>query len=204
MRIRGVNLGGWLNTEPFITCVAGSQASLTLRPALYEPFYNATIRAVDEWTLGQCVGCSRGVLTQLRNLDAVSSTNKATVMNAHYSTFIVRGRARAQRLSRAQTEQDFAQIAGAGLNWVRIPIPFYMCVSRVYRANSLARFETYPNEPFPVGPSRALPPLLTPCRPVAVSAQGLPVGPQVRHPDQPRHALLPGLAERLQPLGPQH
>jgi aryl-phospho-beta-D-glucosidase BglC (GH1 family) len=29
----------------------------------------------------------------------------------HYNTFI--------------TEEDFAQIAGAGLNWVRIPIPFW-------------------------------------------------------------------------------
>ena len=34
---------GWLNTEPFIT------------PALYEPFYNSATRAVDEWTLFQCV-----------------------------------------------------------------------------------------------------------------------------------------------------
>jgi glucan 1,3-beta-glucosidase len=24
-----------------------------------------------------------------------------------------------------QTEQDFAEIAGAGLNWVRLPIPFW-------------------------------------------------------------------------------
>jgi len=24
-----------------------------------------------------------------------------------------------------QTEEDFAQIAGAGLNWVRLPIPFW-------------------------------------------------------------------------------
>ena len=45
-------------------------------------------------------------------------------MNNHYSTFI--------------TEHDFAQIAGAGLNWVRIPVPFYM-------------FEVYPNEPFMTG-----------------------------------------------------
>ena len=24
-----------------------------------------------------------------------------------------------------QTEEDFAQIAGAGLNWVRIPLPYW-------------------------------------------------------------------------------
>jgi glucan 1,3-beta-glucosidase len=34
-----------------------------------------------------------------------------------------------------QTEQDFAQIAGAGLNWVRIPLPFWA-------------IETRDNEPF--------------------------------------------------------
>lgn len=34
-----------------------------------------------------------------------------------------------------QVEQDFAEIAGAGLNWVRIPIPFWA-------------IETWGNEPF--------------------------------------------------------
>ena len=34
-----------------------------------------------------------------------------------------------------QTEKDFADIAGAGLNWVRIPIPFWA-------------IETWGNEPF--------------------------------------------------------
>ncbi len=42
-------------------------------------------------------------------------------MTAHYDTFI--------------TEQDFANIAGAGLNWVRLPIGFWA-------------LETYANEPF--------------------------------------------------------
>ena len=67
-------------------------------------------------------------------------------MNRHYSTFIVRRRdvsccccdlalpLRRRYLTRAQTEQDFAQIAGAGLNWVRIPIPFYMYVQPLVRA----------------------------------------------------------------------
>jgi aryl-phospho-beta-D-glucosidase BglC (GH1 family) len=39
-----------------------------------------------------------------------------------------------------QTEQDFAEIAGAGLNWVRIPIGFWA-------------IETMNNEPFLVGTS---------------------------------------------------
>ena len=34
-----------------------------------------------------------------------------------------------------QTEKDFADIAGAGLNWVRLPIPFWA-------------IETWGNEPF--------------------------------------------------------
>jgi glucan 1,3-beta-glucosidase len=34
-----------------------------------------------------------------------------------------------------KTEQDFAQIAAAGLNWVRIPFPYWA-------------IEVYPGEPF--------------------------------------------------------
>ncbi|KAI0797622.1 glycoside hydrolase superfamily [Abortiporus biennis] len=84
--IRGVNLGGWLVTEPFIT------------PALYEQYQNSTPQAIDEWTLSQNMAAdtANGGLQQLEN---------------HYKTFI--------------TEQDFARIAGAGLNFVRIPIPYW-------------------------------------------------------------------------------
>lgn len=42
-------------------------------------------------------------------------------MVEHFETFI--------------TEEDFAQIAGAGLNWVRLAIPFWA-------------IEVYPGEPF--------------------------------------------------------
>ncbi|KAH7092737.1 glycoside hydrolase [Auriculariales sp. MPI-PUGE-AT-0066] len=51
----------------------------------------------DEWTLSQAMTADTtgGGLSQMEN---------------HYKTFI--------------TEQDFAEIAGAGLNWVRLPIPF--------------------------------------------------------------------------------
>ncbi|PVF96563.1 glycoside hydrolase [Serendipita vermifera] len=89
--IYGVNLGGWLNLEPFIS------------PAMYEPFFP---NAVDEWTL-----CEH-LLERDGNLDALEE---------HYKTFIV--------------EEDFAMIAAAGLNWVRIPVPFWI-------------IETYPGEPF--------------------------------------------------------
>ena len=87
-----VNLGGWLNLEPFIS------------PALYEPFYP---NAVDEWTLSTLLRANGDP-----NLDKIAQ---------HYDTFI--------------TEEDFAQIAAAGLNWVRIPLAFWA-------------IETYPGEPF--------------------------------------------------------
>ncbi|KAJ7105074.1 exo-beta-1,3-glucanase [Mycena crocata] len=95
---RGVNLGGWLVTEPFIT------------PALYEKYVNkSNIVVVDEWTLSLAMGA-----------------NLAKEMEEHYKTFI--------------TEEDFAKIAAAGLNWVRIPIGFWVV-------------EAINDEPFLVGTS---------------------------------------------------
>ena len=41
---------------------------------------------------------------------ALGSNLQATIED-HYNTFI--------------TEEDIAQIAGAGLNWIRVPIPFW-------------------------------------------------------------------------------
>ncbi|KIO29181.1 glycoside hydrolase family 5 protein [Tulasnella calospora MUT 4182] len=97
-RVYGVNLGGWLNTEPFIS------------PALYEKYYPD---AVDEFTLSQQMAADTagGGLKQLED---------------HYATFI--------------TEEDFAAIAAAGLNWVRIPIAFWA-------------IETWDGEPFLEGVS---------------------------------------------------
>ncbi|KAI0306488.1 glycoside hydrolase superfamily [Multifurca ochricompacta] len=90
--IRGVNLGGWLNTEPFIT------------PALYQKYPGV----IDEWGLSLAMAndTASGGLSQLES---------------HYKTFI--------------TEKDFADIAGAGLNYVRIPLPYWA-------------IETWNGEPF--------------------------------------------------------
>ncbi|KAH7107071.1 glycoside hydrolase [Auriculariales sp. MPI-PUGE-AT-0066] len=79
----GVNLGGWLVLEPFIT------------PAMYDRFYP---NAIDEWTLSTLLAAetARGGLNQIED---------------HYKTFI--------------TEADFANIAAAGLNWIRLPVPFW-------------------------------------------------------------------------------
>ncbi|KAB5588979.1 glucan 1,3-beta-glucosidase D [Ceratobasidium theobromae] len=93
-QIRGVNIGGWLVLEPFIS------------PALYEPYQP---EAVDEWTLSEAIAANR------------SSGGLRAVLEEHYRTFI--------------TEEDFAQIAAAGLNWVRIPVPFWAV-------------EKLPDEPF--------------------------------------------------------
>ncbi|TBU45754.1 glycoside hydrolase [Dichomitus squalens] len=94
--IRGVNVGGWLVTEPFIV------------PALYEQYVNTSNPAFDEWDLSQRMAAdtANGGISQLEN---------------HYKTFI--------------TEKDFADIAAAGLNFVRIPIPYWA-------------IETRENEPF--------------------------------------------------------
>ncbi|KAK8864596.1 hypothetical protein IAR55_001846 [Kwoniella newhampshirensis] len=80
----GVNVGGWLVTEPFIV------------PGLYEKYFNGpnNITAVDEYTLSLNMG-----------------ENLTAAMTEHYETFI--------------TEKDFADIAAAGLNYVRIPLPFW-------------------------------------------------------------------------------
>nr|XP_018258948.1 exo-beta-1,3-glucanase [Kwoniella dejecticola CBS 10117]OBR81106.1 exo-beta-1,3-glucanase [Kwoniella dejecticola CBS 10117] len=79
---RGVNLGGWLVTEPFIV------------PSLYEQYQTSTPQAVDEYTLSQAMGA-----------------DLATKMEEHYKTFI--------------TEEDFAAISAAGLNYVRIALGFW-------------------------------------------------------------------------------
>ncbi|KAJ7573996.1 glycoside hydrolase family 5 protein [Mycena floridula] len=92
-KIHGVNLGGWLVLEPFIT------------PALFQKYPGS----VDEWTLSEAMRADTGAGGGIQQLED------------HYNTFI--------------TEQDIAQIAGAGLNWVRVPIPYWA-------------IETWAGEPF--------------------------------------------------------
>ncbi|KAL4736835.1 glycoside hydrolase superfamily [Aspergillus similis] len=77
--IRGVNLGGLLSLEPFIT------------PSLFEG-YSSDI--VDEYTLSTKLG-----------------DNAARKLEEHYATFI--------------TEQDFADMAEAGIDHVRIPFSYW-------------------------------------------------------------------------------
>ncbi|TFY80664.1 hypothetical protein EWM64_g3350 [Hericium alpestre] len=80
-KVRGVNLGGWLVLEPWIT------------PSLFDDTGNNAI--IDEWTFGQMQ--DRGTAQ--------------AALRKHWDTFI--------------TEQDFADIAAAGLNHVRLPIGYW-------------------------------------------------------------------------------
>ncbi|KAI4528868.1 glycoside hydrolase family 5 protein [Schizophyllum commune Loenen D] len=80
-KVRGVNLGGWLVLEPWIT------------PSLFDATGNDAI--VDEYTF--CAYQSRDVA--------------ASALYNHWNTFI--------------TEDDFAQMAAAGLNHVRLPIGYW-------------------------------------------------------------------------------
>ncbi|EIW85436.1 glycoside hydrolase family 5 protein [Coniophora puteana RWD-64-598 SS2] len=67
-------------------------------PSLYEKYINASTVAVDEWTLST-------------NMRADTSNGGINQLEDHYKTFI--------------TEQDFAEMAGAGFNYVRIPLPYW-------------------------------------------------------------------------------
>ncbi|KII94290.1 glycoside hydrolase family 5 protein [Plicaturopsis crispa FD-325 SS-3] len=93
-KVRGVNLGGWLVLEPWIT------------PSLFEATGNNNI--VDEYTFGQ-----------------LQDHNKAyNALKSHWDSFI--------------TESDFAAIAAAGLNHVRLPVGYWA-------------FEVGPGEPYVQG-----------------------------------------------------
>lgn len=80
-KVRGVNIGGWLVLEPWIT------------PSLFDNTGDS--RIIDEYTFGQYQDRNRALAT----------------LRAHWDSFI--------------TEADFAEIANAGLNHVRIPIGYW-------------------------------------------------------------------------------
>lgn len=95
-----------------------------------------------------------------------------------------------------QTEADFAEIAAAGLNFVRIPIAYWA-------------IEVRENEPFLAKTSwtcvTTIPThgvVVLTLSHTQVFPEGYPVGAQVRSPYQPRLALSAGFAEWLEPLRP--
>ncbi len=90
--IRGVNIGGWLSIEPFIT------------PSFFKE-YDSKMGIIDEYTLTKHLGPSES----------------AKRLERHYATFI--------------TEEDFAEMARAGLDHVRIPFSYWAVT-------------TYPDDPY--------------------------------------------------------
>ncbi|KAI0090587.1 glycoside hydrolase superfamily [Irpex rosettiformis] len=69
-----------------------------LEPFISPALFQGSPGAHDEWDLSV-------------NVSSSSGGNLTNFLVQHYTTFI--------------TEEDIAQIAGAGLNWVRLPIPFW-------------------------------------------------------------------------------
>ncbi|KAJ6452459.1 glycoside hydrolase family 5 protein [Mycena sanguinolenta] len=67
-----------------------------LEPFIAPALFQQYPAASDEWSLSELM---------------IADGTQLAKMTEHYDTFI--------------TEQDIAQIAGAGLNWVRLPIPFW-------------------------------------------------------------------------------
>lgn len=67
-----------------------------IEPFIVPALYQQFKGSQDEWDLSTA---------------AAASGNLTDILSQHYSTFI--------------TEEDIAEIAGAGLNWIRLPIPFW-------------------------------------------------------------------------------
>ncbi|KAF8625907.1 hypothetical protein AX17_006633 [Amanita inopinata Kibby_2008] len=114
---RGVNLGGWLGIIIFLKKqtdrLRDKFSPVTepfISPALYEKYINTSNVSVVDEW----------------TLSLAMGTKLEEEMEEHYRTFI--------------TENDFADIAAAGLNWVRIPVGFWA-------------IETMNSEPFLAGTS---------------------------------------------------
>ncbi|XP_006458234.1 hypothetical protein AGABI2DRAFT_63154 [Agaricus bisporus var. bisporus H97] len=72
-------------------------------PGLFEKYHSTSSPPVDEWTLSEAMRADTG-------------SGGINQLEDHYKTFI--------------TEKDFAEIAGAGLNYVRIPIGYWAVEAR--------------------------------------------------------------------------
>ncbi|KAF9513357.1 glycoside hydrolase family 5 protein [Hydnum rufescens UP504] len=86
----------WNKNRAFGVNLAGW---LVLEPFITPAYFEKYPGTLDEWSLSLAIA------------NDPSSGGLQTVLENHYNTFV--------------TEQDFAQIAGAGLSWVRIPFPFW-------------------------------------------------------------------------------
>ncbi|EJD45891.1 glycoside hydrolase [Auricularia subglabra TFB-10046 SS5] len=89
-----------------------------IAPAMYQKYLSTGTLTGDEWTLSLAM--------------QAAGDKDLNELKEHYKTFI--------------TEEDFAQISGAGLNWVRLPIPFWAL-------ETSASANDWPGEPFLKGAS---------------------------------------------------
>ncbi|KAF7359593.1 Glycoside hydrolase family 5 protein [Mycena venus] len=134
-RIYGVNLGGWFVLEPSVSArawrpavnpsgrvpgqqgteertssLSGALSPASSPPPLFQPYPFAP----DEWTLAA-----------LMRADGSPAEHDGEALRYLYCALLSGSPALANANARTQTEQDIAAIAGAGLNWVRVPIPFW-------------------------------------------------------------------------------
>ncbi|KAK7058472.1 hypothetical protein VNI00_002106 [Paramarasmius palmivorus] len=112
VKVRGVNLGGWLVLEPWITpSIFDQTGNVAMQSSFREYTYNILTgnpKIIDEWTFGH-----------YQDHDVALG-----ILKKHWDTWI--------------TEDDFAAIAAAGLNHVRIPIGYWA-------------FQVNPDEPYVPG-----------------------------------------------------
>jgi hypothetical protein len=116
----------------------------------------------------------------------------------HYKTFIVshprRSVSRQSLTDDEQTEQDFAEIAGAGLNFVRIPLAYWAIETRDNEPFLAKTSWTYVSFRFSSHPYLTLPTKILP--------QSDPMGSQVRHPHQPGLPRPSWFPKRVEPFRP--
>ncbi|KIY52042.1 glycoside hydrolase family 5 protein [Fistulina hepatica ATCC 64428] len=75
-----------------------------ITPSYFQEYTNSSgDHPIDEWTLSELMAANGSLQSTLEN---------------HYDTFA--------------TEQDFAEMVGAGLNWVRLPIPYWAIPGSVW------------------------------------------------------------------------
>lgn len=94
--IRGVSLGGWLVVEPFIAPSIFRRANEALRAAQGPDDVPGYTRVVDQWTLCALLGPDVAL----------------SILRPHWESFV--------------TFQDLRRLRDAGINTLRIPVPYWM------------------------------------------------------------------------------
>ncbi len=102
VQVKGITIGGWLVTEPYIT------------PSLYETAFthvNKTLNGTNSTTFQNSTFGNYSIVDEYTLCKELGYQNALTLLKDHYETFI--------------TEDDFAQIKENGFNLVRLPIGYW-------------------------------------------------------------------------------